>query len=379
MSNEPEFRDKPRRAPMIPVPGPNAQSISERAIAMRQPAPNPQDAQPLPPLMSYDSRTGAMGLAPTGVGQVAKAVSSVMREVGTIEKRGYNEHFKYHYAKMEDVLEALTPLIGKHGLTIFQNEREIKMEGNNRMAITYEFSVIHESGEFWPEKIRQTGTAIARDSKGNLDDKAVAKCHSNARKYFLLALFQVPAGDFEDPDADDRGNGKSKPVPGPGLTQKPASTPQADDDKIPMQDTTKPHKLVMPQGTSADQWASAYLKAIGKAKSVEEMELWDKLNDDFLQRISDRYPKIYEMLTTAVARRTADVAQEPAGMPADIQEAMNWVATQLSQANTYEFAEQFWNQYVAPQEAKFDPVDWELLMREWQRAEERFGKSAPNS
>jgi hypothetical protein len=56
----------------------------------------------------------------------------------------------------------------------------------------------------------------------------------------------------------------------------------------------------------------------------------------------------------------------------DTQEAMNWVAQQLMDAETYEQAEGLWNAAVAPHESEFDPADWELLMNEWRRAEIRL-------
>jgi hypothetical protein len=303
----------------------------------------------------------AMELAP--VGNIANAISSVMVEVGTIEKRGWNDHFKYRFARMEDVLEALTPLMGKHGLAFFQNEIKIVMEGS-RMAVEYEFSVIHKSNERWPP-VKQTGTAIARDRSGNLDDKAVAKCHTAARKYFLMGLFNIPAGDFPDSDGDTNGKEK-KPVPGPS-TSKPAQ---------PVQDQAEqgaPHKLVMPAGTTADQWANAYIRALGTAKSVEELQAWDELNNDYLQRISDKYPAIYVMLTTAFGSRLS--ALKPADvetMPEDTQDAMNWIATKLAATTTYEDAEAFWNTQVSPHQAAFDQLDWEMLMKEWERAVARL-------
>jgi hypothetical protein len=367
MSNEPDF--KPRRPMMAPVPGPA--SISQQAIALREASAKQQAGNGPgltqtghPPLMqSSDQGRTWTPVLPAPIGNIAHAISSVMSEVGTIEKRGYNEHFRYHFARVEDVLEALTPLMGKHGLAIFQNEAAIKMEGS-RMAVEYEFSVIHKSNERWPP-LKQTGTAIARDSKGNLDDKAIAKCHTQARKYFLLGLFNVPAGDFPESDSDANGKEK-KPVPGPS-TSKPSK---------PVEDQARqgaPHQLAMPAGTSADQWANAYIRALGSAKSVEELQAWDQLNDDYLQRISDKYPEIYSTLTTAYERRLTDVSTPTYAMPEDAQEAMNWVATQLASAKTYEFAEQFWNQYVAPREPTFDHLDWEMLMAEWERTVARLG------
>jgi hypothetical protein len=49
----------------------------------------------------------------------------------------------------------------------------------------------------------QTGMSRCRDSKGGFDDKSMNKCHTAARKYFLLALFQIPTGDIDDADSAD--------------------------------------------------------------------------------------------------------------------------------------------------------------------------------
>src|SRR5215475_10420980 len=60
------------------------------------------------------------------------------------------------------------------------------------------------AGETWPHVLRQTGVSTCRNTKGGWDDKSLNKCHTAARKYFLLALFQVPTG--EEADADQGEN-----------------------------------------------------------------------------------------------------------------------------------------------------------------------------
>jgi hypothetical protein len=312
------------------------------------------------------------------VGKIAGAIAGVMSEVGTINKGGYNSFHRYHYARMEDLLQAITPLMGKHGLAIIQNEVEIK-QIENRVAITYEFSIIHSSGEMWPERPRQTGMCIARNSKGDWDDKALNKCHTSARKYFLLALFQVPAGDFEEDhgDADANQRQERRPVPGPKTISEKAVAQR--EERKPMDGG--PYKIVLGQGIGADQWASAYIRAIGTATTEQELREWDTINDGTLANISKNYSAVYAMIETAVQRRLDDLAPRPV-MPdpkADPQEAMNWVASQLQQLNTYEAAEAFWNQIVAPHEADFEVLDWEMLMGEWRRAEVRLAPEAEAS
>ena len=164
--------EKPRRVPMIPGPRTNLSPHTPDKPGHRI----VRD--------SGDQVPATREPEPLRVANIARAISDVMANVGTIEQRGINKFHNYKYMLMGDLLFALTPLMGKHGLAVFQNEIEIKTV-ETRVAVTYEFTVVHESGEIWPG-MRFTGMSNARDSKGGWDDKAINKCHTAARKYFLL-------------------------------------------------------------------------------------------------------------------------------------------------------------------------------------------------
>jgi hypothetical protein len=139
---------------------------------------------------------------PSGGGLVA-AIAAVMNEVHVVAKRGENEFHRYRYATMGDILKEITPLLGRHGIVIFQSEVGRAMfDDDNVIAVEYAFTVAHASGETWPHVIKQTGVSTCRNSKGGWDDKSLNKCHTAARKYFLLALFQIPTGEEDDADQD---------------------------------------------------------------------------------------------------------------------------------------------------------------------------------
>src|SRR5712671_3246234 len=141
---------------------------------------------------------------PSGGGLVA-AIAAVMTEVHVVAKRGENEFHRYRYATMGDILKEITPLLGRHGIVIFQLETGRAMfDDDNVIAVEYAFTVAHASGETWPHVIKQTGVSTCRNSKGGWDDKSLNKCHTAARKYFLLALFQIPTGEEDDADLGDR-------------------------------------------------------------------------------------------------------------------------------------------------------------------------------
>jgi hypothetical protein len=112
---------------------------------------------------------------------------------------------RYRYATMGDILKEITPLLGRHGIVIFQSETGRAMfDDDNVIAVEYAFTVAHASGETWPHVIKQTGVSTCRNSKGGWDDKSLNKCHTAARKYFLLSLFQIPTGEEDDADQGDR-------------------------------------------------------------------------------------------------------------------------------------------------------------------------------
>lgn len=140
-----------------------------------------------------------------------------MNEVHVVAKRGENEFHRYRYATMGDILKEITPLLGRRGIVIFQSEVGRAMfDDDNVIAVEYAFTVAHVSGETWPHVLRQTGVSTCRNTKGGWDDKSLNKCHTAARKYFLLALFQIPTGDEEDADQDDR---RRAPAQVPGRPQ----------------------------------------------------------------------------------------------------------------------------------------------------------------
>src|SRR5260370_21594739 len=100
-------------------------------------------------------------------GGLVSAIAAVMTEVRVVAKRGENEFHRYRYATMGDILKEITPLLGRHGLVIFQSETDRAMfDDDNFIAVEYSFTVAHTSGETWPHVIKQTGVSTCRNSKG---------------------------------------------------------------------------------------------------------------------------------------------------------------------------------------------------------------------
>src|SRR5258708_16318525 len=124
---------------------------------------------------------------------LVSAIAAVMNEVHVVARRGENEFHGYRYATMGDILKEITPLLGRHGIVIFQSEVGRAMfDGENVIAVEYAFTVAHVSGETWPHVLRQTGVSTCRNTKGGWDDKSLNNCPPAPRKNFLLACFHIP-------------------------------------------------------------------------------------------------------------------------------------------------------------------------------------------
>jgi hypothetical protein len=207
-----------------------------------------------------------------------------MLEIDKVAKRGQNTFHNYRYAKMEDILQHLTPLLGRHGLAIFQDEVGRSMFDNDAViAITYEFVVAHESGEVWPQRLRQTGASRCRDSKGGWDDKAVNKCHTAARKYFLLSLFQIPTGDEADPDQD----GTARPVRRP--TDKPAADVKA--------------------------WVTKFLAGTRQLTTIRALDQFLEDRRPQLERLATVSPDQKRVVDDAIERRRSELTPATRALP----------------------------------------------------------------
>jgi hypothetical protein len=128
-----------------------------------------------------------------------------------------------------------------------------------------------------------------RTSKGTFDDKAFAKCHTSARKYFLLSLFQIPTED-EDADAGPRKTRTETPVPGPS-------------GYVP------PHRIDPLRAEKFPEWVPRYEKSIAHSKTAAELVQWDELNDDLLSQLNSGNPDLYARVMQTVAKLQAELAE----------------------------------------------------------------------
>ena len=179
--------------------------------------------------------------------EIAGAISQVMREIEPVAKKGYNTEHKYKFVAIGDLLGEIQPLMATAGLIIIQREKSFTWyEDGAFVAITYDFSLAHQGGATWRGDMPQTGLARFRFKSGGVDDKAFNKCHTAARKYFLMALFQIPSGDISDTDKDG------------GDGQEPAAA----------------ERVAKQESAEAQRWAQTAKDYIGRIKTADDLRKW---------------------------------------------------------------------------------------------------------
>lgn len=136
---------------------------------------------------------------------IYEAMLGVMSEIGAVEKNKKNEMQGYKFRGIDDMLNALHPLLIKYGVFIIPRCKEERSEMkevtrsngkagiDKHVAITMEYDFTARDGS----KITIGGIP----SEGlDSSDKATNKALSAAMKYCLIQTFCVPTEDMADAD-----------------------------------------------------------------------------------------------------------------------------------------------------------------------------------
>lgn len=225
--------------------------------------------------------------------EMVEAIATMMVKVGYIQKKGENKFHGYKYASIEDVLDKVQPALADVGLVITQDELSHSIIADGQlMEATYAFGLSHKSGVTAPP-IRHTGLAALRNTKGGYDDKALNKCHTAARKYFILGLFQIPTGLAVDPDEDE-----DKPHHEPA---KPTPKVVASRDETPSQ---AGRKIEADGIRKAREWVNAEaIPAVKACKTAAELNAWVEDNAKLIERVKVVVPDDAQALADRIAVR----------------------------------------------------------------------------
>jgi hypothetical protein len=129
---------------------------------------------------------------------LAEKLAFVMGQIDYVQKKGWNDFFKYNYVTEGDLVSAVRPLLSKAGVIIIpsvvQEERlENVIQERGGMASLTKITV-----EYTITDGKDTYTFLVPGHGSDRGDKGVYKAMTGAQKYALMKLFMVETGD--DPE-----------------------------------------------------------------------------------------------------------------------------------------------------------------------------------
>lgn len=160
---------------------------------------------------------------------IHKKILEIRKSIGTIPKNGWNDFHKYSYAKANDIIEAVKPVLDNHGVVVYPIEVEgleitTKQKLNSGTGEVYDdgyierWTQVFELVDVESETSKIVKVRCAGEDKG---DKSAYKGNTGALKYLFINIFELDTED--DPERDSA----SKP---PANGQPPRNS-QQDDEK----------------------------------------------------------------------------------------------------------------------------------------------------
>lgn len=131
--------------------------------------------------------------------KVFEAVTAVMGDVGAVKKDGRNQQQNFNFRGIDAVVNALSPAMRKHGLTVYPSKVEHR-DGSKQLSggktatspvVVVDYTFVGPEGDSF------TSQVVAESF--DLGDKATAKAMSVALRTCLLQTFMLPTDD-SDPD-----------------------------------------------------------------------------------------------------------------------------------------------------------------------------------
>lgn len=134
--------------------------------------------------------------------EIYQAIIGVMSDIGVIGKEKKNAQQGFKYRGVDDVMNALQPVMVQHGLFVVpeiidqkREERQTKNKGNLIYSVcTVRYTFYAKDGS----SVQCVVIGEGMDS----GDKATNKAMSIAFKYACFQVFCIPTEEMKDPDAE---------------------------------------------------------------------------------------------------------------------------------------------------------------------------------
>lgn len=122
---------------------------------------------------------------------LAPALVKASAELRAVGKDRTNPHFKSTYASLDAIMEAVRPVLTKHGLTLLQGASMPHSDESGRLVgFTVETLLLHASGEF-------VSSAVVMPL-GKADPQGAGAAMSYGRRYGVSAILSLATEDDDD-------------------------------------------------------------------------------------------------------------------------------------------------------------------------------------
>lgn len=128
---------------------------------------------------------------------LSAALSAFQAECPAIKKQRENTHLKTAYAKIDDIMAAIQPVLSKHGLSVSFDTPSTK---ESLTAICY---VMHSAGAKFS---RQVTVPVDTGMRGANITQQLGSASSYAQRYALIAALNLNVTDRQDDDGGASGD-----------------------------------------------------------------------------------------------------------------------------------------------------------------------------
>jgi hypothetical protein len=146
--------------------------------------------------ISFEKDEVSSGHAAILIAKMARKKNKVIKLVGSIAKKGYNDEYEYNYVQEAEVVRVIRAALVKAGLSFSVSTSEI-MPPN---------LISSEAGDVYNYTIKMTFTLVDAETGyfesfpwlgmgSDQGDKALYKAYTSGVKYFLLKNFLLPTDD----------------------------------------------------------------------------------------------------------------------------------------------------------------------------------------
>jgi hypothetical protein len=159
--------------------------------------------------------------------KIYTSIANIINEIGAIGKDKKNVQQGFMYRGVDDVMNALQPLLAKHKVFIVPEILEhIREERQTKTGSNLIYSICKIRYTFYSDDGSHFDSVVIGEGMDS-GDKATNKAMAIAFKYACFQVFCIPTEEMKDPDAEAHEvQGKQKPIPAKAPT-KPVEPPEA--------------------------------------------------------------------------------------------------------------------------------------------------------